>query len=142
MESVRRFGQLRPICVREKHTEKMPFHEVIDGHRLVKVFKELGLEKIWAVVINPCDDLEAVRMMLVLNESRATLDHVGLAKLFKHALSRFGSDELASIIDFTPEQIEGYRDLLEFDLESFAMRGKENSQVSLGFETGDEELLR
>ena len=134
IESVRRFGQIRPAVVRLTSSG----HEVIDGHRLVECFTELGLGQIWCIVLDPCDDVEAIRLMLVLNESRATIDHVALARLFKHVLASLGPDELASMIDFTPEQVQGYKDLLEFDIEGFANRGRDTSQVALGFEESAE----
>ena len=58
--------------------------------------------------------------MLERNESRGSIDYVALSYFFRH-LHEAGvrSEEIASRIDFD-HQVEGYRELATFDLESFA----------------------
>ena len=81
--SIEKSGLMQPIVVRSLENGE---HEVIDGHRRVLVYKELGRETIPAL-LKQCSERDAQVLSIVGNLQRKNLKPLELAVAYRKALS-------------------------------------------------------
>ena len=103
VHSVKEFGVLQPIVVREISTGK---YELIMGERRLRASKEAGLKKIPAVIRETSDD-NMLRDALLENIHRANLNPLEEASAYQQLLSDFGitQDQLAEKLGRSRPQI-------------------------------------
>ena len=109
-KSVKKYGQLRPIIINQKN-------EIIDGHKLYKVFKELLFKEVWIVRIET-DKKEQIYCDLNINKSE--LDAV---EFFKYVRDFIDIED--HCLPFNKEELKGFIKLLTFDWTKF---GKKSSK--------------
>jgi ParB family chromosome partitioning protein len=100
--SIREFGVLQPIVVREKGDG----YELVMGERRLRASIAAGLEKIPAIVRDTADDA-MLRDALLENIHRAQLNPLEEAAAYQQLLEEFGAthDELASRIGRSRSQV-------------------------------------
>ena len=100
--SIREFGVLQPIVVREKGTG----YELVMGERRLRASIAAGLERIPAIVRDTSDDA-MLRDALLENIHRAQLNPLEEAAAYQQLLEEFGAthDELASRIGRSRSQV-------------------------------------
>ena len=103
MHSVREFGLLQPVVVRETNDGA---YELIMGERRTRAAREAGLDVIPAIVRDTADE-DLLRDALLENLHRAELNPLEEASAYQQLLEDFGTtqDELARRIGRSPPQI-------------------------------------
>lgn len=114
VHSVREFGVLQPIVVRQKGSG----YELIMGERRLRASKEAGLKEIPAVIRDTADE-NMLRDALLENLHRSNLNPLEEASAYKQMLEDFGStqEELADRLGRSRPQITNTLRLLRLPLE-------------------------
>lgn len=114
VHSVREFGVLQPIVVREKGNGT---YELIMGERRTRASREAGLESIPAIVRDTADE-DLLRDALLENLHRADLNPLEEASAYQQLLDDFGTtqDELARRLGRSRPQISNTIRLLRLPL--------------------------
>ena len=114
VHSVREFGVLQPIVVREISSGK---YELIMGERRLRASKEAGLKKIPAVIRETSND-NMLRDALLENIHRANLNALEEASAYQQLLSDFGitQDQLAEKLGRSRPQITNTIRLLKLPI--------------------------
>jgi ParB family chromosome partitioning protein len=105
--SVREFGLLQPIVVRERTTDGGPAaYELIMGERRLRAARGAGLEVVPAIVRDTTDDA-LLRDALLENIHRVQLNPLEEAAAYQQLLEEFGAthEELASRIGRSRSQV-------------------------------------
>ena len=113
VHSVREFGVLQPIVVRQKGSG----YELIMGERRLRASKEAGLTEIPAVIRDTADE-NMLRDALLENLHRSNLNPLEEASAYKQMLEDFGStqEELADRLGRSRPQITNTLRLLRLPL--------------------------
>ncbi|UCR88251.1 ParB/RepB/Spo0J family partition protein [Mycetocola spongiae] len=111
--SIREVGVLQPIVVRS-HPTKRGKYELIMGERRLRATKEVGLDRIPAVVKETADE-DMLRDALLENLHRSQLNPLEEASAYQQLLSDFGitQEQLASRIGRSRPQISNTMRLLK-----------------------------
>jgi ParB family chromosome partitioning protein len=114
VHSVREFGVLQPIVVRELSAGR---YELIMGERRLRASKEAGLKKIPAVIRETSND-NMLRDALLENIHRANLNALEEASAYQQLLSDFGitQDQLAEKLGRSRPQITNTIRLLKLPI--------------------------
>lgn len=114
VHSVREFGVLQPIVVREISAGR---YELIMGERRLRASKEAGLKKIPAVIRETSND-NMLRDALLENIHRANLNALEEASAYQQLLSDFGitQDQLAEKLGRSRPQITNTIRLLKLPI--------------------------
>ena len=114
VHSVREFGILQPIVVRQKGDG----YELIMGERRLRASKEAGLDKIPAILRETADE-NMLRDALLENLHRANLNPLEEASAYKQLLEDFGStqEQLADKLGRSRPQITNTLRLLRLPLD-------------------------
>lgn len=129
--SVRRYGQLRPIVVRQ--TPDGP--AIVDGRRLAAVLRDAGFETAAVVDLGDLDADTSARVALAL-EVRFGTDYAKVATAVAGLMERGASaGELEAASPFTAERIGHFPALAMFDWSRFAEPGQKSP--SLDFDDAD-----
>ena len=114
VHSVREFGVLQPIVVRQKGSG----YELIMGERRLRASKEAGLTEIPAVIRDTADE-NMLRDALLENLHRSNLNPLEEASAYKQMLEDFGStqEELADRLGRSRPQITNTLRLLRLPLD-------------------------
>lgn len=115
--SVREFGVLQPIVVRELDAqpgETAPQYELIMGERRLRASKRAGLKSIPAIIRSTADE-DMLRDALLENLHRAQLNPLEEASAYQQLLSDFGitQEQLAQRIGRSRPQISNTMRLLQ-----------------------------
>ena len=86
-ESIKEFGILQPIIVRE--TGKGGVYEIIVGERRFRAADMLGLDTIPSIINKNIDDTSSLEMALVENIHREDLSPIELSYTFKQLIEEF-----------------------------------------------------
>jgi ParB-like chromosome segregation protein Spo0J len=104
-ESIITYGFIDPVIVR-RHPDQDGHYQVIDGeHRWLSAI-DLGLQTIPLDVLEPCPDVVAKKLTIVLNETRGKADPQLLGALLAELAPELG-DELALALPFSQVDIDG-----------------------------------
>ena len=125
--SIEKNGFTVPILVRKRKDGK---YELIDGEHRIQVVKELGWEKIPAV-ISEVDDARATLLNVLANTARGTQNPMDVAEALKRAHDAGISDEeLAAAMGHTKSWVRLYLTLTELpDVYKEALR---NGDLKVG----------
>jgi len=108
--SIQKHGFTVPILVRKLPDGK---YELIDGEHRIQVVKEMGWEKIPAMVIE-IDDARASVLNFLANTARGTQDPIDISRAINKALkSGLSLEEIASATGHTKDWVEFYQLLSE-----------------------------
>jgi ParB family chromosome partitioning protein len=104
--SVKEFGLLQPIVVRERSAEDGGGYELIMGERRLRASRAAGLETVPAIVRETSDDA-MLRDALLENIHRVQLNPLEEAAAYQQLLEEFGAthEELASKIGRSRSQV-------------------------------------
>ena len=100
-ESIRRFGFVVPVTVREKGDR----WEIIDGEHRWKAAKDLGYLYLPVIVIDVTEE-EAKQLTIVLNETRGEANPAKLKALLADLTGSVPMSELMTVLPFSPEKME------------------------------------
>ena len=103
--SLRRFGQMVPLVVRQIHGGK---YEIVDGRRRWEAMKNAPGSEVWVHNIGSVSRAMAVKHYLALSLSAVT-DYAALAK---HVTDEIPEDDYGVLPTFTPFSAERYLCLL------------------------------
>lgn len=122
--SVRRYGQLEPIVVRDVSGRLV----VTDGRRLLKVLKECGYDRVWVV---RCD---APPLDIALaKEVGFDVNYAAVAVAVRAATDAGATPaEIATVSPFTAERVKHMATLATFDWSEF--KRKPSGQSAMSFD--------
>jgi hypothetical protein len=109
-ESIRRFGFVVPITVREMGDS----WEIIDGEHRWKAAKELGYLSIPVIVIDVTEE-EAKQLTIVLNETRGEANPEKLKALLADLTGSVPMAELMTVLPFSPEKMDSILGNFDWD---------------------------
>lgn len=141
VNSIRRFGILRPILVRKAGKG---FYEIVDGEHRWRAAKQVGVKRVSVIVLDNIDDLDAKQLTILMNEIRGDESDAQRFRFLLSQISKFdGAEEL---LPYTLDEIEhlNSQSIAGFDFGGGNKEGgdttkKEREVVSLGFEFTHEE---
>jgi len=108
--SIEKHGFNIPILVKDLGNGK---YELIDGEHRIKVVKELGWDKIPAVIVE-ADSLKATMLNILANTARGTQNPMDVAEALKRAYDAGASvEELAAATGHTKDWVKLYLTLTE-----------------------------
>ncbi len=99
-ESIRRFGFIDPITVRQICES----YQIIDGEHRWKAAKDEGLEAVPVAIID-VDDADAEQLTFILNELRGRPNPQKLAALVRDLASKRSMSELESVLPLRRQQL-------------------------------------
>lgn len=103
-ESIATYGFIDPVTVRP-HPDLPGQYQIIDGeHRWMGAI-DLGLEAIPLTVLDPCPDVVAKKLTVVLNEIKGSPDRQLLGALLADLQNE--GDDLTNALPFTTVDVEG-----------------------------------
>jgi len=123
--NIKRNKQVVNIIVREMPDGTL---EVVDGNHRVDAFHEAGMKMAVAFNLGKVPVTTAKRMAMEINETRFKSDHVKMAELVQELVDKHGLDDLETTMPFSREDLEGYMNLLSFDLD--ALRNKKLGEIT------------
>lgn len=109
-QSIELKGQRLPIIVREKGNR----YEVIDGEQRYTACKELGFQEVIIYNEGKMSDDEA-KELTIWYQQQVPFNEVMLANLITEIVSNNPNYELP----YTPEQIEDFKNMVDFDWDEF-----------------------
>ncbi len=112
-ESIKKNGLMQPVIVREKDDK----YELIDGHRRVAAYKQLGMGHIKAV-IKPYNDKQAQLFSIIGNLQRQQLNPIEQALTFQKVFDAglyTGNKELSIAIGKDPTYVGDVMNTLKMD---------------------------
>jgi len=127
-ESIEAFGFIDPILLRRDDAGGF---EVIDGEHRWRTVLELKAAGRWdgesiPAIIVDVDDTAAMKLTVVMNETRGHADPGQLARLLADLeAGGMTRDELRVALPYTSDQLAGYLTLGSFDWESLPMTSSE-----------------
>lgn len=126
VNNIKRNGQVENILVRELETG---FFEVVNGNHRLKAFQQVGITAVHAFNLGEISDAKARRIAIETNETRFENDVLRMADLLKDICEEFTTDELASTMPFSKDEMGHMLDTLSFDWEGHVedSNSKENA---------------
>jgi len=103
IKSIRKFGFIVPITVREK--EENDF-EIIDGEHRWRAMREMGAIKIPINNIGRRKDVDAKQLTIILNELKGKADKDKLKSLFQSIASSIDFDQLMDTMPFSDDEVK------------------------------------
>ncbi len=86
-ESIKEFGILQPIVVREMDEKDQ--YEIIVGERRYRAIKMIGINTIPSIIVKDVDDVSSLEMALIENIHRDELNPMEKAYTFKQLIDEF-----------------------------------------------------
>lgn len=116
-ESIKEFGVIQPIMVREK--EGINGYEIVAGERRYLAAKKIGLGTIPALINQELDDLSSLEIALIENIQREDLSPIELSHTFKQLIDDFEitHEELSKRVGKSRTAITNFLRLLSLPLE-------------------------
>jgi len=116
-DSIKEFGVIQPIMVREK--EGSNGYEIVAGERRFLAAKKIGLKTIPALINQEIDDLSSLEIALIENIQREDLSPIELSHTFKQLLDEFEitHEELSKRVGKSRTAITNFLRLLSLPLE-------------------------
>lgn len=127
VESIKRFGFVQPILLREGFDEsERECYEIVDGHHRFDAAKELGAKRVPAVVVGHLEDAQAALEAIGMNRRRGELDLAAVAEEFAELAERWGwkAPDLAAS-GFSVEEVDDLLQMAQADSTEAALAGAE-----------------
>lgn len=121
MESIKKFGFIQPILVRQ-FLDGLEQYEIIDGEHRWRACKELGYTKILVDTIGEISENEAKVLTIIMNRLRGEDDILKRAEIMKEISQ--GQSSLLELLPYEDREIQEEMRLLDFDFSQF-----ENNQT-------------
>lgn len=102
LESIRRFGFVDPITVRNFETYGM---EIVDGENRWRAAKDLGLDQVPVIIVD-VDEATARQLTIVLNELRGRPDEGKLARIIEELSKNQSLEDLEQVLPFRRAELE------------------------------------
>lgn len=116
-DSIRQFGLVSPIVIREKSTSYSGerSYEIVAGERRFRAFKMLGRSHIPSIILDATDE-ESAKLAIVENLMRKNLNMFEYSRSLKYILSSFSitQEELAAKMSTSQSNIANKLRLLTF----------------------------
>jgi ParB-like chromosome segregation protein Spo0J len=110
VESIREFGFVDPVIVREKSGGR---YEVIGGEHRTRAAQVLRMETVPAINVGRMDDVTAARLLIVLNETKGQGDNDMLSALVTFIKEEGGEDAL-QVLPYSDAQLA---DMIDEDID-------------------------
>jgi len=147
-ESIRKFGMIDPLLVRDLTTDGVPRFEIIDGEHRWRASKDVGLDAI-PCVITHFDDETARRLTITMNELRGDADPILLAEMLSDLTESVEVNDLLSTMPWSEKQLSNILEVASLDLDELAqddiiLPGEDESEewVSLAAIFGRKQMPR
>lgn len=116
-ESIKEFGVIQPIMVRER--EGGNGYEIVAGERRFLAAKNIGLNTIPALINQELDDLSSLEIALIENIQREDLSPIELSHTFKQLIEEFDitHEELSRRVGKSRTAITNFLRLLSLPIE-------------------------
>jgi hypothetical protein len=111
-ENIRRHGFNQSITIRRKDDDSA--WQIVDGEHRWEAASQIGLEAIPCTIVE-MDDSTAKSETLAMNKLRGEMEPVEVAKILKEIEEDISLSELASYTGYTEEELDGLRNLLDYD---------------------------
>jgi hypothetical protein len=112
--SIRKFGFLDPILVRERDGR----YEIIDGEHRWKAAQDEGLQEVPVNNLGFVTDAVAKQLTIVLNETRGRADRVDLAKLIQQIKDDVGLEEMKENLPYAEGELDSFLSQNDIDWNS------------------------
>jgi hypothetical protein len=107
LNSIKEFGFLDPVTVREKHGEGGLGFEIVDGEHRWRAGKLLGMKEIPCNNLGVLDDHVATQLTVILNGTKGQNDPQKLAILVQGLAQAVPVDELLRSLPYTQGELDG-----------------------------------
>lgn len=126
VKNMERNNQVENIQVREVESEDgKTFFEVVNGNHRLDAMTTLGFKSAMCYNHGIISDSEAKRIAIETNETRFQNDGTKMSELIAEISKDFSMDDLSETLPFTPEEIEGHIQLLEYSFDDINTDGEE-----------------
>lgn len=112
--SIRQFGFVEPLIIREKKSGKQRF-ETINGEHRWRVAGELELAEVPCVNLGKVDDDEAEQLAIILNELKGKPDQVRLADRLRRINANIPFERLATVMPYGETELKMYLSSVDFN---------------------------
>ena len=112
VENIRRNGILQVSAIYEEEDGKKV---VLDGNHRLDACKQLDFEEVPCINLGKITLANAKRISIELNETKFEYSKIKLAEIIGDMTDEFTLDELTLTLPFGEDELEGLRDLLDFD---------------------------
>ena len=119
VESLRRFGFVSPVIVRQ-NPKKKGTYEVINGEHRFHAAKVLGLKDIPVVDLGKLDDSKAKQLSIILNELSGSPDQVRLAELLRDISDDVSMGDLQVVMPYTERELKMFVEAVDFSFDSLS----------------------
>lgn len=131
LESIRRYGFVDPLLVRQKKGKRGVTHETINGEHRLRAAAELGFTHIPCTDLGEVSDSEAEQLAIVTNDLHGSSDSVRLADRLRRINGSVPTAKLAEVMPYSAKEIGLLVSSVDF---SFAHLSREDTRPK-----GDEE---
>lgn len=104
--------QIENIIVRELDTG---FYEVVNGNHRYEAMKSLEFTTVVAYNLGKISDAKAQRIAIATNETKFKADQGKFINLINSLIDEYSIEELAKDMPYSPEEMENYKNLVNFD---------------------------
>lgn len=112
VENIRRNGILQVSAIYEEEDGRKV---VLDGNHRLDAYNRLDFELVPCVNLGKITLARAKRISIELNETKFEYSKIKLAEIIGDMTDQFTIDELVLTLPFGEDELEGLRDLLDFD---------------------------
>ncbi len=123
VESMRQFGYVQPIIVRELAPDR---YEIINGEHRWRAARELNMPEIAVMNLGVIADSRAKQLVVILNELGGTPDQVRLSDLLRDINIEVSTADLLKVLPFTEKELSLYTETIDF---SFANLSTKDTRV-------------
>jgi hypothetical protein len=116
-----RNGQMENILVRELEDGT---YEVVNGNHRYDVLQKLGVSQVVAYDLGKISKEEAMRIAIETNETKFQVDQIKLGEVIAEVAKEFTQDDLVTSLPFSPQEIENFVNIQEFDWDDYDSSGR------------------
>lgn len=113
VESIRRFGFVQPLIVREVEGEEYRY-EIVNGEHRWRAACELRMAEVAIVNLGTISDVKAKQLAVILNELGGSPDEVRLADLLRDINVDIDVGDIAAVMPYTEKELSMFIDSVDF----------------------------
>lgn len=143
LNSIDTFGFIDPILIREIEDGKF---QIVDGEHRWKAMKEKGAKTISAINMGKVDDVVAMQLTIITNETRGRTDRVKLVELLDSLKSETEVQQLYDNLPYEKAELDALLkesdiDWDQIDAEMNNIKGDSSTNMPDGEPPNDDDLM-
>jgi len=116
VNNIKTNGQIENLLVRKLETG---FYQCVNGNHRIAALNKLGIKTAVCYDLGDISDYQAKRIAIETNETKFETDQVKLAELIDELNSKYSIEELSQTMPYTGEEIQAFKDMLDFDFSEY-----------------------